>query len=512
MKYYLGDVQVCQCLVLFMFVSHLSLTDGRHKRVIVVGGGIAGLAAARKISNCKTCDIHVTVFEARRDRYGGRIWTDKKHMPHARGIEAELGGSTINMQVKNNPLSNLTRDFELETSKFGESIFVMPDGKTYRGKDLADVYVKAIDIVASAVHRVRSNQKDVSMREAITRWVEEEEGELDMDGPVGLFLRTLPSFSVGSYSALLYRPSDLDFGYEQVVLDGMSEVLDRLVSGSGPESPLEIELRMTVRQIELKPASRIVLVRTKDREQFEADAVIVAVPLSVIRKEKLVFEPALSKDYRYALDQVGISSGNKLIVEFDEVFWPEDVGVFVLAPATEADEGFLQVWLNSHKLGGTKSLTGMMFGPAADRFENMTDEEVETKARQQLSKLFGVKKVEARNVTQILRSDWSKNIYTGGASSFPQVGNNPTIWDTLSKPICPLVFFAGEHTILEGIGTMHGAYQSGLRAAEQFLSGYCDKHSKHKDKHKQKPAPSDGDKQTLNKNKANERDKKKDEL
>ena len=40
----------------------------------------------------------------------------------------------------------MTQEYELETGKFGDAIFVMPDGKTYRGKDLADIYVKAIDV------------------------------------------------------------------------------------------------------------------------------------------------------------------------------------------------------------------------------------------------------------------------------------------------------------------------------------------------------------------------------
>ena len=67
------------------------------------------------------------------------------------------------------------------------------------------------------------------MHQAITRWVEEEEGDITMDDPVGLFLRSLPSFNVGEFSTLLYKPSDIDFGYEQVVLDGMSEMIDRWV-------------------------------------------------------------------------------------------------------------------------------------------------------------------------------------------------------------------------------------------------------------------------------------------
>lgn len=54
------------------------------KEVVVIGAGIAGLAAARRLSEDRT-NFTVKVFEARRDRYGGRVWTDKLTNMKARG-------------------------------------------------------------------------------------------------------------------------------------------------------------------------------------------------------------------------------------------------------------------------------------------------------------------------------------------------------------------------------------------------------------------------------------------
>ena len=54
-----------------------------QKDVIVVGSGIAGLAAARTLVN--TGKFSVNILEAKRERYGGRIFTDRKSLKNARG-------------------------------------------------------------------------------------------------------------------------------------------------------------------------------------------------------------------------------------------------------------------------------------------------------------------------------------------------------------------------------------------------------------------------------------------
>ena len=56
-----------------------------EKQVVVIGGGIAGLSAARQIVNRGRGKFFVRVYEARRERYGGRVWTNRLQNPKARG-------------------------------------------------------------------------------------------------------------------------------------------------------------------------------------------------------------------------------------------------------------------------------------------------------------------------------------------------------------------------------------------------------------------------------------------
>ena len=72
----------------------------------------------------------------------------------------------------------------------------------------------------------------------------------------------------------------------------------------------------------------------------------------------------------------------------------------------------------------------------------------------------------------------------------------------LADPVCPCIFFAGEHTDVENLSTALGAYNSGVRAAEQVISGFCDKKMEEKKSAKDKGSESKetkGDEQQINK-------------
>src|SRR5262245_61113491 len=88
------------------------------KKILVIGGGIAGLAAADFLA----LEADVTLFEAR-PRLGGRIWTD-----HSWPERLDLGAQVVH-GFRGNPVGDLARELRLETRPSDYASFHLFDAK-----------------------------------------------------------------------------------------------------------------------------------------------------------------------------------------------------------------------------------------------------------------------------------------------------------------------------------------------------------------------------------------------
>ncbi|XP_052769701.1 uncharacterized protein LOC128209629 [Mya arenaria] len=478
----IGTLIITLTIFVEVYAANTNGTAPLAKEVIVVGGGIAGMAAARRLLQDKSYTVRV--FEARKDRYGGRIWTDRSLGKTLKGVDVEMGAMFLNTRAKNNPLIGLAKKFELNTVNSGSvQIRYYNDKvglKLFSGENATGLLAEAFGIMSKAIKNAKSSS-DSSVIQVTTKelqsWMENNADVKDKQGfdrnLLGPILNSFPAMTVHNFSSKLYD-MNIDLGWDSILVDGVGALLDRIVSGSsGTELPVKVELGKVLRNIKVDNKKKKVLVRTADRKQVSADAVVFALPLGVLKTDEVWFEPRLPENKYQAIRDIGLGYSGKIIIGFDEPFWPKDVGSFIACSET-ARNGFLQSWFNAYRISGNPILHGNIFGDQARTWEIKSENELKKMVLKILGEMFGSDVVNARKITVFQYSSWSSDEYIQGSISYPKVGNSKNMWKTLQEPVCPYIFFAGVYTEDDShIDSLHGAYNSGIRAAEQILGNYC---------------------------------------
>ncbi|KAL4237415.1 hypothetical protein ACF0H5_002132 [Mactra antiquata] len=461
----------------FLFiVNHGQLVE--KKEVVIVGGGMAGMAAARALLN--KGEYNVKVLEARSDRYGGRIWTNRQIQPGLKGVDVEMGAAFLNTRAKPNKLIKLANDFELQMENSGllQVVTVNENGdrEIYSGANATTLYTETFKTLIEALNAAKQEITDRPVRDVFFEAVglngdqNEHDDELTI---VQQITKSLPAVTMQNFSSALYDIYN-DFGWDRILVDGVSVLLDRIVAGSGTELPVKIEMNKVVRNIKVDDKRQKVLIRTTDRKQIIADAVVLALPVGVLKSGSVIFDPPLSRDWYKSIKSLGIDYSTKIIVGFKEAFWPKDVGIFNIYSKTASD-GFLQTWINSYRISGNPVLIGKVSGEKAKLWETQPEIERKHMVKKVLGEIFGEDIVNSHDMTIFVHSNWSTDEFTLGTTSYPQVGNTPEMWKTLQQPVCPYIYFAGAHTEADThIDSLHGAYDSGIRASQQIINSICE--------------------------------------
>jgi len=118
------------------------------------------------------------------------------------------------------------------------------------------------------------------------------------------------------------------------------------------------------------------------------------------------------------------------------------------------------------------SLTGWVGGPRSATLAGLNEEELGRRACVSLARIFSVDEGKIRAWLRGCYShDWQEDRFTLGSYSYVATGGLDAS-SRMAAPVEDTLFFAGEHTDVTGHwGTVHAAMRSGLRAAEQILSG-----------------------------------------
>lgn len=219
-----------------------------------------------------------------------------------------------------------------------------------------------------------------------------------------------------------------------------------------------LDIRLSHRVTEIVRHYNGVKVMVENGQTFVADAAVIAVPLGVLKSNCIKFEPRLPEWKEAAIYDLGVGIENKIILHFEEVFWPNVEFLGVVADTTYECSYFL----NLHKATGHPVLVYMPAGQLARDIEKMSDEDAANFAFRQLQKILH----DANGPIQYLVSRWGSDVNSLGSYSYDMVGKPHDLYERLRIPVDNL-FFAGEATSVDYPGSVHGAYSTGLMAAEE---------------------------------------------
>jgi monoamine oxidase len=408
--------------------------------VIVIGAGISGLAAARYLSKL---DYSVVVLEAS-DKIGGRIKSD-----WTLDAPFEVGAGWIHGPDRN-PISEIIGEFGAATFLTDDENFQVfsRSGDLQSRKQIIKKYKELRNIYKRIDDRFDQDQSleeaiartsDRALKDPILRWMESAYTEFSTGAP-------LEDLSA------LYFDEDDEFWGEDVILPNGYEQVPHFVADD-----LDIRLNTAVEAVEYEEGDGASVQTSKG--VFESDFVICTVPLGVLKKDMISFDPPLPKSYQSSISKIGFGNVTKLALKFEEAFWPTEIQYFGLMTETK---GRWNYFLNYRTFSKENILLGLSVGDYPEVAEQMSDSEMIADCMDAVRTMFGK---DVSEPIGHLATRWSQDPWTFGAYSYSRVGNKPEDFNRLAEPVANTLLFAGEHTDFSYHGTTHGAYLSGIRAA-----------------------------------------------
>lgn len=259
---------------------------------------------------------------------------------------------------------------------------------------------------------------------------------------------------IGKLSSLDFYDDQEFEGEDMMVHNGYHRLIDFVGDG------LDIRLEEAVTKVDYNDG---IVDVTTSKGTYQADFVVVAVPLAILKKGSIEFIPKLPKRKRLPIEGIEVGVVNKFLCIWEEPFWDTELQYIGYTPKTK---GKFNYFLNMRTFSKTNGLVTFAFGDYAEKTEQMDDVSIVQAIVSHLKAIYGDKVSYPK---QMLRTKWASQPFIGGSYSFASNGIRSKAFDDLGKSINKQLFFAGEHTTKDFRGTVHGAFISGARAADEIL-------------------------------------------
>lgn len=412
----------------------------RSADLVVIGAGAAGLAAAHKLAHE---GLRVIVLEAR-DRVGGRVFTkEDSTIPGP----VELGAEFIHGKPK--VLTAPLKNAGLSVSE------VAAENPTMRAWTRISKEMK------------RSNKTDQTFAAFI-------HGSRQAENIKEL----AQSYVEGFHAAYTDRVSVQSLILENAAADRIQgDRLFRIDKGFGAlmrwyaeTSEATIQTNAWVRALHwVKDHVRVEYTThsPSGSEIVAARAALLTLPLPLLQNEKaeasIRFDPEIPK-IRMAARRLAMGAAARITLHFSMPIWASVTRKPGFLFSMESP--FPTWWIS--RSDGSNIITGWAGGPKAEPLP-AHPELLLTTALRSLAKVLKIPDYKTRqSLLGHYFHDWSRDRFSLGAYSYTPVYRY-SARSELTAPVKDTLFFAGEATNTTGDhGTVHGAIESGLRAATQI--------------------------------------------
>jgi monoamine oxidase len=399
---------------------------------VIVGAGAAGIAAGRALA---AAGEQALILEAR-DRVGGRAWTESSTF----GFPVDMGCAWLH-SADQNPWTAYAREHGFEV------IERLPVWDVWVGREQLPEQERLEWRAAFARNEAllaEAAQHGIDV--AIADLIPDDKYRPRFDSVVN-FLMGAASDQVSSMDYARYADSDINWA----VASGLGAVVAHAAAA------LDVRLNTAVCEIDSTgPLIRVVT----DTGTIEARTVIVTVPASILAGQSIRFRPPLPASFATAFEAVSLGTTAKVFLRMARGMLPHAETVHFVRTQSSSRIGSYAAWPS-----GQEVLLAYFGGSLARDLELRG--ELESFARAELGQIFGSDFL--RGIEQSLATSWTADPWSLGSYSYARPGK-ARMREQMSEPLLERIFFAGEACSVGHFGTIHGAWHSGVSAADKVLA------------------------------------------
>lgn len=401
--------------------------------IAVVGAGAAGIAAVRAL---RGSSYSVLLLEASQ-RVGGRAWT----VDCGRGLDLDLGCGWLH-SAERNPWAAIAADAGVPVDKRDPAWGAQYQDRGFSAEEQKQAR-QALKSWGSAMRGVASAH-DSALEAAVgispaawLAYVEQVAGRISG--------KPLSGISASDYTA--YRDAETPGDWR------LQQGLGRLITASLPDDAL---LRLATPVTEVKLEKGGVALQTA-RGTVRSRVVILTVSTNVLSSGDMILPEALTS-WRSAAVDLSMGANEKLFLEvLEDGLFEVETRVIGNPRATRTGAYYLRPL-------GMGVVEGFFGAEAAEWIASQGPAGAFALAIEELANLFGADIY--RKVRPLVVSNWSRAPWIQGGYSCAVPGRAEAR-DLIARPFDGRIFFAGEATHASDFSTVHGAFASGVRAANE---------------------------------------------